>query len=81
MSKFNDNFNEDLGNRIKEKRQENNFTRAYLATEAKISGKFLYDIEVGKKGMSANTLYKLKTVLGSSADWLMEGDEKRDEVK
>lgn len=69
-----ENFNMNVGNRIKEKRLEYNFTREKLADIAGISDKFLYDIEVGNKGMSAITLYKIKSALKVSADFLLEGN-------
>jgi len=62
-----------VGGRIKQKRLELKLSREKLASEAEISEKFLYDIEVGNKGMSVETLYKIKSVLGVSADWLLEG--------
>jgi len=64
-------FYEDIGSRIKKKRIELRLTREGLAQLADISDKFIYDIEVGKKGMSAETLYKISQGLGVSADWLL----------
>jgi transcriptional regulator with XRE-family HTH domain len=66
-------FYVDVGSRIKEKRLALKLTRDRLAYMAKISDKFLYDIELGKKGMSAETLYKLAKALEVSADWLLGG--------
>jgi len=62
----------EIGSRIKEKRLELKWTREYLAREAQISDKFLYELELGRKGMSAETLYKISQALGVSADWLLE---------
>lgn len=67
-------FYASIGSRIKEKRLELKLTRDKLAHMAHISDKFLYDIEVGKKGMSAETLHKLAQALGVSADWLLNGN-------
>lgn len=61
-----------IGCRIKEKRLELKLTRDKLAHMAKISDKFLYDIELGRKGMSAETLYKLAQALGVSLDWFLD---------
>jgi len=61
-----------IGNRIKQKREIHKFTREKLADMACISDKFLYDIEVGKKGLSAKTLYKIARALEVSADWLLD---------
>lgn len=66
-------FNSVVGGRIKEKRLEIGFTRENLARKSRISDKFLYDIEVGNKGMSAETLYKVAKALGVSTDWLLDG--------
>ncbi|MDR0307949.1 MAG: helix-turn-helix domain-containing protein [Chitinispirillales bacterium] len=68
------NFNLEIGKRIKEKRISSGLTREQLAGMARISDKFLYDIEVGNKGMSAETLYRIKTALDVSADWMLMGD-------
>jgi transcriptional regulator with XRE-family HTH domain len=62
----------DVGRRIKERRLALKLTRERLAYMAKISDKFLYEIELGRKGMSAETLYKLATALEVSADWLLD---------
>ena len=64
-------FNIDLGDRIKQKRLERKWTRDYLAHQAGICDKFLYEIEVGNKGMSAETLHKISQALEVSADWLL----------
>jgi len=63
----------DVGSRIKEQRLALKLTREKLAYMASISDKFLYDIESGKKGLSAETLRKIKRALGVSADWLLDG--------
>lgn len=63
----------EVGGRVKEKRLEQKLTRDKLAHMASISNKFLYDIEMGKKGMSAETLWKIAKALEVSTDWLSEG--------
>ena len=65
----------EVGNRIKERRLGLKLTRDKLAHMAGISDKFLYEIEVGNKGMSARTLYKLALALEVSADWLLKGTD------
>ena len=47
----------DAGIRIRCLREEKHYTREKLAEMAEISTKFLYEIEVGSKGVSADTLY------------------------
>ena len=63
----------EAGGRIKQKRLEQKLTRDILAYNAGISNKFLYDIELGKKGMSAETLWKVARALDVSTDWLLDG--------
>ena len=61
----------EIGDRIKQKRLDMQYTREKLANIAGISDKFLYDIEIGNKGMSAETLYKISKALDISADWIL----------
>ena len=46
----------DAGNRIRYLREKQHYTREQLAEMADISPKFLYEIESGQKGFSADTL-------------------------
>ena len=66
------NFNAAIGKRLKSRRVTLEMTREKLAARAKISDKFLYELERGNKGMSAQTLLKLSRALDVSADWLLE---------
>ena len=65
----------EIGNRIKELRAVKNMTREELADRSEISSKFLYEIELGKKGLSADTLVKIANTLSSSCDYIMTGKE------
>lgn len=65
-------FYKKAGARIKEQRSKNGYTREYLAELADISPKFLYEIETGKKGFSAETLVKLATSLSVSCEYLLD---------
>lgn len=71
MNIRNQDFNVRTGKKIKNLRIENQLTREYLAEQADISFKFLYEIETGKKGCSAYVLYRLAKSLNVSADFLM----------
>lgn len=62
-----------LGQRIKEKRLELNWTQDELCTRARISKGFLSDIENGKQKIGAEKLLDLATVLGTTLDYLMTG--------
>ncbi len=66
-------FYVNVGNRIRSRRKELGLTGGHLAQLAYISEKFLYCIETGKKGLSAETLYNLAKALGVTADWVLGG--------
>ena len=61
----------EIGERIAYLRVVNHYTREALAEMVGITPKFLYDIETGKKGFSANTLYKIAKALGVSCDYII----------
>lgn len=66
-----------IGQRIRELRENQNYTREGLAEKVDVSAKFLYEIEVGKKGFSANTLYRISQALSVSCDYIMCGEDKK----
>ena len=68
--------NVEIGLRIQEIRKERNMTREDLAEKAEISTKFLYEIEGGKKGLSAESIYKISRALSVSSDYLLTGEGK-----
>lgn len=68
----------EIGERIRKLREEQGITREELATRAEITTKFLYEVENGKKGMSANNLYKISRELSSSCDYILLGRNKAD---
>lgn len=70
-----DNLNTDMGSRIRALRDEKDITRERLAEKAEISTQFLADLELGYKGMSAATLYKLSRALCVSSDYLLFGNK------
>ena len=65
--------NKKVGERIAYLRVANHYTREVLAELIGISPKFLYEIETGKKGFSADTLYKISMTLGVSSDYILTG--------
>lgn len=73
--------NVEIGERIRELREIQNYTRECLAEKVDISAKFLYEIEVGKKGFSADTLCRLSKALCVSCDYIMYGEEKEHRSK
>jgi len=62
------------GARIRELREINRYTREIFAEIAEISPKFLYEIETGKKGFSADTLYRIAKGLSVSCEYIISGD-------
>lgn len=70
--------NLEAGKRIKCLREARNYTREELAEKADISAKFLYEIEVGKKGFSADTLSRIANALSVSCDFIMFGTDSPD---
>lgn len=66
--------------RIRNLREKKGYTRETLAEIAEISPKFLYEIESGVKGFSADTLYKLTIALNANAHYLLFGKENDSEV-
>lgn len=65
-----------IGTRIRYTRELNHYTREDLAECAKISPKFLYEIENGQKGMSATNLLKICRALDVSCDYILTGENK-----
>lgn len=66
-----------IGERIISLRKERGYTREDLSNKAEISTKFLYEIEMNKKGFSASTLIRLAGALEVSADYIMTGHGER----
>ena len=64
-----------MGKRIEMLRECRKLTREEVAEKAGISTKFLYEVERGKKGISAQTVLKLAQVLNTSCDYIMTGDD------
>ncbi|MDO4200366.1 MAG: helix-turn-helix transcriptional regulator [Clostridia bacterium] len=74
-------FNKKLGLKIKKLRERRKLTREKLGEMADISDRFIYDIETGQKGISAETLYKLSRALNVTSDYLLfEAEENKNEL-
>ena len=72
-------LNEDIGVRVRRRREVLGCTREQIAERANISVQFLFDIEKGKKSMTALTIVNLAAALSVSIDFLLLGMEKSDE--
>ena len=70
----------EVGARIKYLREANSYTRDAFADKIGISAKFLYEIETGKKGFSANTLLKISQALSVSSDYILCGHDRENKV-
>lgn len=68
-------LNMKIGPRVIALRVARGYSRIELAEKVGISCKFLYEIEGGKKGFSADTLFQLSRVLRASMDYIMTGSE------
>lgn len=64
-----------VGERIRELRELQCYTREGFAEKVDISAKFLYDVETGKKGCSADTMYRISRALSVSVEYLMTGED------
>lgn len=74
-------FNKKLGLKIKKLRERRRFSREKLGEIAEISDRFIYDVETGQKGISAETLYKLSRALNVTSDYLLfEVEENKNEL-
>ncbi len=75
MENTHEKFNIKIGKRIMTMRLHRHYTREYLAEIADISPKFLYEIEVGKKGCSSYVLYMLARALDVSVASLLQDED------
>lgn len=63
----------DMGKRIRERREFLGLSRESLAGKVGVSSKFISDIEYGSKGISIKRLYILCQALDSSVDYILGG--------
>ena len=71
----------EIGNRIRQERENRKMTREELADRADISPRFLADIEAGIKGMSMDTLCRLSSELEVSLDLIVNGGDEGPPVR
>lgn len=62
-----------VGRRVRRQREKMGLTRDQFAEQINISPQFLAEIENGKKGMSAETLYKICERTYASTDYILMG--------
>lgn len=68
-------LNREIGLRVSQLRERLGLTREKLGELANISDRFIYDIETGQKGMSAESLLKLSKSLQVTSDYLLLGNK------
>ena len=63
----------EIGQRISKRRYEHNLTMEALAgkTEPTMSPKYLWEVENGRKRLSAQMLRRIAIALGVSTDWIL----------
>lgn len=61
------------GERIKTLRRQKGCSRELMANHVKLSDKFLYEIETGKKGFSSDALLRIADFLDTGCDYIMTG--------
>lgn len=62
-----------VGQRIRELREIQRYTREGLAAKIEMSANHLYEIEAGRKGVSAELLSKISVALSVSSDYILFG--------
>ena len=63
-----------IGQRIRVLREAQGKTRDKLSEEADISPHFLFEIETGKKSMTANTIVNIARALHVTTDFILLGE-------
>ena len=71
-------FDVKLGERIRKIREQKDIRVWYIAEKTGLSDTFIYQVERGEKGISAENLGKLSEALGVSVDYLIFGNVNRD---
>lgn len=69
------------GERIYQLRTQRGLTREELCELSGVSAKFLYEIEIRKKGFSAETLYKISNALSVRSDYILSGNDYKKQDK
>lgn len=64
-----------MGQRIKNSRQNKHLTQEEFSEKIGVSPHYIYEIERGSKAMSIHTFYNVVTTLSVSADFLLYGHE------
>ena len=74
-------LNEAIGGRIRAYRESLGMSREAFSEQIGLSPQFLAEAENGKKGLSAESIYKICSSSEMSADYLVLGRLKKDKLK
>lgn len=74
-------INETIGGRIRAYRESLGMNRESFSEQVGLSPQFLAEAETGKKGLSAESIYKICSNSDLSADYLVLGKLKKDKLK
>lgn len=74
-------INETIGGRIRAYRESLGMSREAFSEQVGLSPQFLSEAETGKKGLSAESIYKICSNSDMSADFLILGRVKRDKLR
>lgn len=69
------------GARIRKIRERNHYTREEFGEIVDLSPKFLYEIETGHKGFSADSLYRIAKGLSVSCEYIVSGNNEKSNQK
>jgi len=72
---------ENIGKRVRRQRENLGLTRDQFSEQIELSPQFLAEIENGKKGMSAETLYKICDRTHISSDYILFGRQATDGIR
>ena len=72
---------ESIGKRVRRQRESLSLTRDQFAEQIELSPQFLAEVENGKKGMSAETLYKICSRTNASSDYILFGRQSTGDIK
>lgn len=70
-----------IGNTVRKQREFLGLTRDEMAEKLELSVNFCSDIELGKKGMSLQTLAKIANVLHVSTDYIVLGKSENIDIR
>ena len=74
-------LNEAIGGRVRAYRESLGMNRESFSEQVGLSPQFLAEAENGKKGLSAESIYKICSNSELSADYLVLGKVKRDKLR